>query len=213
MSHPKSFNNIAILGASRGLGRAVYFLGKHHFPDSDYFLSSRKIESESAIGTDVRDTKINSDFTVAEQQDVLIQKLDAFEPDLIIYCAGGGPYGNFEKKPWHSHTWSLELNFVFPARLIHTMMTTHPQCQIWYIGSKIAESAADPLAASYAAAKHAMKGLITSINKESPNANVFLFSPGYMDTDMLPKNAAARKTSSVQNPNDVATEIWNRIRD
>jgi NAD(P)-dependent dehydrogenase (short-subunit alcohol dehydrogenase family) len=75
------------------------------------------------------------------------------------------------------------------------------------LGSAVAEASADPGAASYCAAKHALKGLIASLRAEIPAWDLRLFSPGYMDTEMLPGNAAARR-QGVYSPARMARELW-----
>ena len=76
------------------------------------------------------------------------------------------------------------------------------------MGSSVAEDKADPGAASYAAAKHALKGLLESVILEKPDLDVRLFSPGYMDTGMLPQNAWPRQQGLAEDPDAVARRLW-----
>jgi NAD(P)-dependent dehydrogenase (short-subunit alcohol dehydrogenase family) len=64
--------------------------------------------------------------------------------------------------------------------------------QVVFVGSQVADHQADPLAASYASAKHALRGLVHSVQQESISKDLRLFRPGYIDTGMLPKNAKPR---------------------
>ena len=74
------------------------------------------------------------------------------------------------------------------------------------IGSSVCEEKADPLAASYAAAKHAVKGLYDSLRAEAPSWDLRLFSPGYLDTELLPKGAPIRYKTLWQ-PSEVAARL------
>ncbi|MES3039325.1 MAG: SDR family NAD(P)-dependent oxidoreductase, partial [Bdellovibrionota bacterium] len=65
--------------------------------------------------------------------------------------------------------------------------------KFFVVGSAVAEQKADPGAAMYSASKHALCGLVHSIQKEEIPFDLRLFSPGYMDTGMLPPQAWPRK--------------------
>ena len=135
-----------------------------------------------------------------------------FKPTQIIYCAGGGPYGPFHKKKWSDHWWSLATTFLYPAELLHHLLSCFENWpnlqQVTFVGSAVAESEPDPLAASYAAAKHALKGLITTIQKENRlRPKILLFSPGYMQTDLLPATSWPKQQGLAQKAGDVAKEL------
>lgn len=126
-----------------------------------------------------------------------------FQSQKLFYVAGGGPYGAFENKKWSDHQWAFKVNFLCPAFLLHQLMQTNICQQIVIVGSAIAESKPDVNAASYAAAKHALKGLITSVQAEQKKMSqaqidLRLFSPGYIDTPMLPTNAWPRQLTVEQ---------------
>lgn len=207
-------DRIAILGASRGLGWSVYQQLLQQQKPTQFFLSSRKIESKNdqiAPGTitcpqDFSKTPIDSHF---------LHQLEKFEPTRIIYMAGGGPYGEFQQKKWSDHLWALNTTFLYPAELLHHVLA-HPKQwlsleQIIFVGSDIAESKPDLNASSYAAAKHALKGLISTIQLEAEagahGPAVLLFSPGYMQTDMLPANSSVRLQGLAAEPTDVAIKL------
>ncbi|MBK7960771.1 MAG: hypothetical protein IPK04_05925 [Bdellovibrionales bacterium] len=71
-----------------------------------------------------------------------------------------------------------------------------------FIGSQIAERNPDINAASYTAAKHALLGIISTLQKEALEGkdtkkaslahDLRLFSPGYMNTSLLPPTAWPR---------------------
>ncbi len=202
---------IAILGASRGLGRAIAI--KSLDMASEILLVSRKenLLNEIKMKAPQKTHILRADFSQEDSQKRTLLELQNFQPQILFYCAGGGPFGNFETKEMKDHLWTWNVNFLFPAEIFHFVLRGNIQNleHIVFIGSQIAESNPDPGAASYAAAKHALKGLITSIQKEERNTplKIHLFSPGYMDTEMLPPNAWPRREGLLESPEALA-EIY-----
>lgn len=162
------------------------------------------------------------DFSKNENILSLHKEIIDFNPHRLIYCAGGGPYGFFHKKTWQSHAWSFQLNFLFPGELLHTLLSEKSENisnlkQLVFIGSTIAEDQPDPFAASYAAGKHALKGLISSLVEESKSPllkdftpwDIRLYSPGYMDTSLLPAQSLPRKQNEkiLLKPENVAEDV------
>jgi short-subunit dehydrogenase len=204
-------NRYVILGASRGLGWAFYQNKFAAEPNSEFLLVSRKInESHRSDHQHVQICK--NDFSVTPVSSNFLKVLKEFSPTYIVYCAGGGPYGHFENKKWSDHTWAINVNFMFPAELLH-LISNDPESyrnlkSITFIGSKIAESNPDARAASYAAAKHALKGLVTTVQLESTLPfKVKLFSPGYILTDLLPLNSAPRIENKALTVDIVASQL------
>lgn len=116
----------------------------------------------------------------------------SFSKTRIFYFAGGGPYGAFSKKKFSDHMWAMNVSFLAFASILHFVVSQNSNLndlQIIAIGSAVAESKPDYQAASYSAAKHALKGLVSSIQLEYSQADIRLFSPGYMQTKMLPPMA------------------------
>lgn len=199
---------VAILGASRGLGRSLVQTLESDRATGEILAVSRNpnlqesSEKVSAFGFDL----------ASEKLDALIAELEEFRPDIVIYCAGGGPYSKFEQAKWKSHDWALQVSFLAAARLAHWFMgrkqaSTADQW-IW-VGSAIAEAQGDPCGSSYAAAKHALLGLYQSIQMEKPSLDLRLFSPGYMNTDLLPKGSwPRRQDKSLWEPEEVARLLW-----
>lgn len=232
----ESTERIAILGASRGLGLS---LTHKLLADSSAYLwlSSRKVEalapSPLIQNQASRVNLVSLDFSKLESHNNLIAQLRTFNPTRIFYCAGGGPYGKFQDKPWHSHLWTLNLNLLFPSQLLHIVLnekkTSLKQLtQIIFIGSAIAEENPDPGAASYASSKHGLKGLISCIIAEnsSEGLDIRLYSPGYMNTGMLPPNSRPRQDGSlIAEPQKIADDMlhwaitpsnpnhWHRVHD
>lgn len=135
----------------------------------------------------------------------MIQSFHQFKPQKIFYCAGGGPFGPFEQHEWHSHEWAYRLNLLFPSRLLHAVLNLigsdklNSSLQLIFIGSSIAEAHPDPGASSYSSSKHGLYGLLRSVREELKNSSQLdlrLFSPGYMDTSLLPKNSRPRHDGS-----------------
>ena len=191
-------DRVAVLGASRGLGLEVFNIAKQKLGAEQVQGFARTMGANGHI----------ADLSKVEAQDFVIQRLKAFSPTKIFYCAGGGPFGKYENKQWKDHLWTFQVNFLFPARVLHWVLAESPVKQFVCVGSAIAESSPDPNAASYAASKHALRGLISSVIAESPEKDVRLFSPGYMDTPLLPPNAWPRHSGR---PLALAAEVAQRL--
>lgn len=198
--------NIVILGASRGLGAE---LAKLLSSQSNLMLVSRKLHQMEKLFSSPHKL-YEMDLTQDSKWEELFQAILSFKATRIFYVAGGGPHGLFQNKQWKDHTWAFRLNFLCPAYLIYQCLKKHEIFQQFiYVGSDICEHSPDPRGASYAASKHAMKGLIKSIQQESPSFDLRLFSPGYMDTDMLPPNSKPRDNKlKLLNSGEVASSVW-----
>jgi len=194
---------VLILGGRRGLGAAVAEKWASTHSQSELVVSSRR-EFTSSHRT------LQADFTRAAD----VEKLEAFirewRPQRVFCFAGGGPHGGFAEKCWKDHEWALTVSLVTPMRLLHSYLQAVPEGQWIMTGSAIAEAQPDARAASYAASKHALKGLISTLRAENPRQDVRLFSPGYMDTELLPANSAPRLENRVLAPTAVAVEfvLW-----
>ncbi|MCB9025740.1 MAG: SDR family oxidoreductase [Bdellovibrionaceae bacterium] len=201
---------IALLGASRGLG---YEVAKLSLNFNELLLSSRKLEPLQTLVEDKKNTELYScDFSLNSAVLDLVKKIKQFQPHRIWYFAGGGPFGNFGEKNWQDHQWAWQVSFLTPALLLHSFLKENfLECeQIVFVGSSVAEDQADPKAASYCSAKHALKGLISTVNLESNNKDIRLFSPSYMDTKLLPPNAYPRQQGKkILSPTLVADVFWN----
>lgn len=203
-----------ILGASRGLGNALYKVLYQKNDVDQFLLVSRHIEKKE---NDFQRTQLlNQDFSQTPVNPIFFSEIIQFQPTHIIYCAGGGPYGYFQDKKWSDHQWSLNVNFLYPAQIIHKILIDQQyfkELQVFTaIGSKIAESSPDFKASSYCSGKHALKGLITTLQAELKSQNQSalkfkLYSPGYIKTDLLPKNAEPRKANQAQDVLIVASDL------
>lgn len=205
-----------ILGGSRGLGAAFVRQVGQQCPGLAMLVSSRKQEKMQDFlqtfcegGGNVQ--LLAADFVQKEGQQLVLEQLDQFEPHRVFYFAGGGPYGEFGQRAWRDHIWALEVNFLFAARVLHWALSKpEPQLkQFVLVGSAVAEDKPDPMAASYCAAKHALFGLYKSVVAENPKIDIRLFSPTYMDTELLPPNASPRQSGvEILNPDEVAAKMW-----
>jgi short-subunit dehydrogenase len=207
-----SAQKIAILGASRGLGRALCLEIQSAEPPAVLFLAARK-ENELKTVARATDLLCVADFTKADEQARLRTALFEFQPTSIFYVAGGGPFGDFEQKAWRDHQWAFDLNFNCPAKLVYDVLTeakwaSHLKQFVW-VGSAIAGQKPDPQAASYAAAKHAARGLVSSLQNEgAKKIAIELYEPGYLDTNLLPSNSWPRQQGLAKSVKDEARDLW-----
>ncbi|OFZ11633.1 MAG: hypothetical protein A2Z20_02345 [Bdellovibrionales bacterium RBG_16_40_8] len=202
---------IAILGASRGLGAELVAYIHKESPESVLLMISRREEKLKELAS-MLDWVRRADFSQRGGQEDALYILREFLPEQVFYVAGGGPYGKYEDKEWKDHAWALEVNLLFPARLIHTLLREEifrtELRKVMVVGSAIAGHKPDPNASSYAAGKQGLRGLITSLQAEKPWLDVRLFEPGYMDTGLLPANAWPRQQGLVTNPKEEARKLW-----
>jgi short-subunit dehydrogenase len=191
---------ILVLGGSRGLGAALVEL-----------LRQENLTAESMS----RKSEMKADFAKSEAWNQVFQKIQNYDPTRIIYSAAGGPYGAFDKFQWKDHAWSLKVTFEFPAALIHflTQNKFSNLKQVIMVGSAIAESQPDPGAAAYCAAKHALRGLVTTLQKENLTFDLRLLSPGYVATDLLPADSAPRTQGLARDPFKIAALMIQSISD
>lgn len=187
---------MAFLGASRGLGRSVALEFFSRKACGQALLAARntgnleRLNQEMGCANEI----LTVDFAQKHGVEEAVDRLRAANVQRVFYFAAGGPYGDFAKKKWKDHRWALQVSFLSPAELLHSIMSDPwpALTQVVFVGSAIADSSADPSASSYAAAKHGLKGLISTVIAEKPELDIRLFRPGYMDTDLLPKNSHPR---------------------
>jgi short-subunit dehydrogenase len=191
---------ILFLGASRGLGASVLDIVSRERTEETLLVSRKPEAYEGKTERQV------SDFSKPDGQAKCLEILKAFEPTRVFYFAGGGPFGPFQEKQWKDHLWAIEVSLLFPAKLLLECLKMPPTlapAQLIFVGSSVAESRPDPFAASYAMAKHGLLGLASSVQAEALNLDLRLFSPHYMDTELLPKNAWPRQKQGSE------FQLWN----
>ena len=202
----------AFLGCSRGFGAALVANYAEKHPSSEVYLASRRLEDLQAVASRTTlDAQIQPvDFSVPQSVDFWLEPLMSSGVQRIFYIAGGGPHGPFVQKAWKDHQWSLSVNFLTPARILHRVLQKPGSVkQLVFVGSAVADDQPDPLAASYAAGKHALRGLLESVLEEHPSVDLRLYRPGYMNTSMLPPAARPRLESPqvVAEPSQLATDF------
>lgn len=197
---------VLIFGASRGLGAELV---KQLCSDGKNVIGfGRKADRLQALSDAHPSFSYHvTDLSTADGQARALELLNQDIYDRVLFVLGGGPFGLFHTKSWRDHQWALEVSFLFQARALHVLANRPSRPPTVVVGSAVAEDKADPKAASYCAAKHALRGLVLSLRAEYPDWDLRLFSPGYIDTDMLPKNAAARQQPPL-NPAALARELW-----
>lgn len=196
---------IAIIGASRGLGAQVSRLAAR---DCQVLGVARKRDRLALLEAELSENFSGFVADVSQDLTPLIEKLEIWQPTRLMYFAGGGPHGRFQERAWKDHEWAWRVTFLAAAQLVHAALKfSKPPRQIILCGSAVAETTADPNAASYCSAKHALIGLYRTLAAENPLGDVRLFSPGYLDTELLPKTASVRY-KGVWNPESIAQEFW-----
>jgi short-subunit dehydrogenase len=189
-----------LIGASRGLGQSFAWQVARHRPEDQILIVSRRADTTQLPRCELYACDLNTE----QGQVQLIEQLQTWQPQRLFYFAGGGPYGSYQSKAWKDHQWAWQVSFMAAARVLHTIDRAE---QMVFIGSAIAENQPDPHAASYAAAKHALKGLVTTLQVENPKRDLRLYSPGYMDTGLLPPRAVARQQVLLK-PEVVAADLY-----
>lgn len=183
-----------LLPVTGGLAEAFYRITNK----SQLFLVSRRNQEQVRRLQPKADKPLDihpCDFSKPDQVEHLLSSIPTDQPFRVIYFAGGGPFGSYFDKSFKDHQWAYQVSFLTPSRLLHWAGQQPQLKQMCFIGSAIAESDADPFAASYCAAKQALRGVIQSIWAENPDLafDLRLFSPGYMDTKMLPPGSWPRE--------------------
>lgn len=194
----------ALIGSSRGLGRAFAEI----LPADDRLLL---VSRKEPVGLNREAEFFRADLVKPEDRVSLFEKLRDFSPDVVIDFAAGGPYGEFGSKDWKDHLWSFQVSFMAKAEIVHGLANFfNPPKTVCWIGSAIAEDEGDVKAGAYAAAKAALKSLFFTLRKEeSLPFQLLMFSPGYIDTDLLPANAPPRKqAASLWTPKEVAEKLY-----
>lgn len=183
-----------ILGASKGLGLEV--LGR--YPDA--IGCSRK--SDNPI-----------DFSKSDAVEKVMALIKCHKPDAVFYVAGGGPHGDFFSKSLQSHKWAYQVNYFTPVALAYELIAQGYGGAFIYIGSAIAERSESNQSLSYSQSKKMAKQSFLSLDEKALKVRVF--SPPYMNTGMLTKNAWPRIEAPelVIEPGKVADELVSWLAD
>lgn len=198
-----------LIGASKGLGNSFLKLATAKEPLSRFIVVSRTsplVNADKTLETSLV-THLKYDLSKQEDQLEILRELDRLGSQKatnlgidgsinlrIVYFSGGGPHGKFEDKEFKDHEWAWQVSFMAAARLIHHCYTISAQVsQVCVIGSSVSENQPEPLAISYAVAKRALASLVKELQVTSPPFDLRLFSPGYMNTSMLPPKSWPRQ--------------------
>ncbi len=204
---------MAFLGCSRGLGKAVTLEVDRQNLLEKSLLCARKAELLEDLAESMTSvtTSLCLDFAKLDSIQIALDSIATVKAQRIFYFAGGGPHGLFAEKAWKDHLWALQVSFLTPTELLHRILSDsqfHFVKQIIFVGSRIADDRPDPMASSYASAKHGLRGLVESLQGESLQQDLRFFRPGYMNTDLLPKNADPRKKGeTLAEPEKVAKDF------
>ncbi|MCO5113577.1 MAG: SDR family oxidoreductase [Bdellovibrionaceae bacterium] len=205
-----------VFGSHKGLGAAIVkgLLEDPHQDSLALSVVGVSRKDEGLWNEDPRYTFLSYDFADEGFYEGLLTQIQIFAPDHIIYCAGGGPFGPYGGQKWNAHQWTYKVNFMWPAQLCWYLAHNFTKTKFTFIGSSIAEAqVGDPAGASYAASKWAMRGLISSLQEHYPQ-RFYLYSPGYMDTDMLPPKSYPRVNGDrILNPAEVAEDLVQWLTD
>lgn len=179
---------VLVLGGSKGLGLAL--CGRY----SDAVPCSRNAD-------------ISADFNKMDSINKVVSLLEEYKPGVVFYVAGGGPHGDFFSKSFKSHQWAYQVNYFTPIALAYTLIEKKYKGTFVYIGSAIAERSNSHESLSYSQSKKNAKQSLLSLNEK--DLKVRVFSPPYMNTEMLTKNAWPRIEAPhlVLEPEDVAEEL------
>ena len=178
-----------ILGGSRGLGHSI----------SGYLENTRCLSRTSKLE--------QLDLSKPESLIQITNHFTEYEPEMVFYVAGGGVHGEYFSKPMHSHRWTFEVNFFRPIEIAHSLKQAGYKGTFVYVGSAIAERSNSKNSLSYAESKKLALKTLLSLNESE--LKVRIFSPPYMDTNLLPKNSWPRLEypDLVLDPNYVAAEL------
>ena len=204
-----------ITGASSGLGEAFLktLLTKNSKVPSKIICASRRpIHAELIQAFTKKDSLLEHlkiDLSKSGDVDNLLTFLSNKSINRFLNFAGGGPYGDYSSKQFKDHEWAFNVNFLAPAKIAHALLNQKKFMQCVLLGSAIAEAKPDPMAAAYSASKHAIKGLFSTLAVESEDKDIRLFSPGYLDTPLLPaKSWPRQKAGEVMDPQIAAAKLY-----
>jgi short-subunit dehydrogenase len=212
------FEKILIVGASRGLGRSLALYSGSHLEGikeitlvarkhiklnevKDSLFTADEKNGRVSLGKTVNVNLESLDMAKSEGQSALQKVILKNQFDLVIYAAGGGPHGDFVDKEFKDHEWALQVGLVTPMALVWSWLKcrdANKKGKFVAVGSRIAEQNPEPQGSSYAASKHGLFGFVRSLQEElKKNQNkVWLFSPGFMDSELLPLTAKIRHDGS-----------------
>ena len=185
--------SILISGASTGIGEAT----AHHFASAGWnvFAGVRTASDGDRLGVGGQVAPVlldvTSDASVATAMELVAEHTGDRGLDVLVNNAGvarGGPLEYLELQEWYDQ---FEVNLFGVVRLTRAAMPLLRQAvdpRIVMIGS-INSRLGAPLLGPYAASKHAMAGLVSSLRAELGEHGpiVTMLEPGAVKTEIWPK--------------------------
>lgn len=210
--------NIVIIGASRGIGKAVSLeLAKKN---THIILVSRDKENLEKTKLECEEKGGSAEVfkcDLLNEQDIkgLCGHLKQIKIDIFIYNSGvvyGKDFSNMKEEEINN---ILNVNTIVPTRLTHLLMETFEKnkTHIVYIGS-IASYFFGPGCTLYFATKNYLKTFAYGVYEEfkRKGIKVLTVSPGFVATDMVFNNTKKELGSAfISTPEFVAREIVKAI--
>lgn len=210
--------NIVIIGASRGIGKAVSLeLAKKN---THIILVSRDKENLEKTKLECEEKGGSAEVfkcDLLNEQDIkgLCGHLKQIKIDIFIYNSGvvyGKDFSNMKEEEINN---ILNINAIVPTRLTHLLMETFEKnkTHIVYIGS-IASYFFGPGCTLYFATKNYLKTFAYGVYEEfkRKGIEVLTVSPGFVATDMVFNNTKKELGSAfISTPEFVAREVVKAI--
>lgn len=199
--------NVVIVGASKGLGRALALL---MYKNSNLFLLSRKIKKLTFAKKEV--VKIKCDVASKESIKRAFKKIDklTFTIDVLINCAGIGLEKNLEDSQNTEIEKVIKTNLlgaIFVSKEAYKRMMVRKSGHIINISSTSGKKAREK-ETIYCASKWGLAGFTESLRLEAQKNNIKVTTvyPGGMKTDFYSK-LPDKDISRFMDPKHVARQI------
>ena len=192
--------NVVIVGASRGVGRAI---ARRMAAEGAHVLAvGRNRESLEQLATELPGTKTLAIDAAAEAAPASV--FAALRPDLLVLCGGATPPG----RPMHELTWEefavnwemdVRMSFAFCREALRRPLS--PGARVIVISSGAALGGS-PISGGYAGAKRTQMFIANYAQKESDRLKLgvrFLRSP---------RRASCPIPSSASSPSRVMRTTW-----
>lgn len=218
----KNFSLALVTGASSGIGEALcHLLASKGIALLITGRDAAKLEClASALQESVTVTAFSADLTDAAQRRIVIEKIHAYHPDLVINNAGMGLYGDAmtHSTEQQMRVFTLNADAVLELTLeaARTMMLHHKQGVILNVSSAAAFQIF-PQFAVYAAAKAFVNHFSESFDEEMRSYGIRILAscPGMVKTTFTERAGGlptALDAALAMSPEFAAQEIWKQIQ-
>lgn len=218
----QKFNLALITGASSGIGEALCHLLANQ--GIDLLITGRDASRLTLIAEElrkkVRVTAFNADLTLSEGRQRVIQKVEAYSPDLVINNAGFGLYGDalsYQVKD-QLDILTVNCNAVLEITLesARLLISENRKGVIMNISS-VASFYVFPGLAVYAAAKSLITQVSQSLDLEmqSKGIRVLVSCPGMVETNFSRRasgNVHLKSSVTAMTAESAAQAIWQQIQ-